>query len=105
MFCCSLLYVHSISTIISMGKRQLVALLCLSSLYLMIVVWLFLVVPWVCLQFFIVVFPDHTYYSCTFKIATTPVHLICSLVKIWIVVACLTTVRDSTQLPLDVFAI
>ena len=26
----------------------------------MIVVWLFLVVPWVCLQFVIVVFPDHT---------------------------------------------
>ena len=27
----------------------------------MIVVWLFLAVPWVCLQFVIVVFPDHTY--------------------------------------------
>ena len=26
----------------------------------MIVVWLFLAVPWVCLQFVIVVFPDHT---------------------------------------------
>ena len=26
----------------------------------MIVMWLFLVVPWVCLQFVIVVFPDHT---------------------------------------------
>ena len=25
------------------------------------VVWLFLVVPWVCLQFVIVVFPDHTH--------------------------------------------
>ena len=27
----------------------------------MIVVWLFLVVPWVCLQFVIVIFPDHTH--------------------------------------------
>ena len=26
----------------------------------MIAVWLFLAVPWVCLQFVIVVFPDHT---------------------------------------------
>ena len=43
-----------------MGKRELVALLSLSSWCLVIVVWLFLVVPWVCLQFVIVVFPDHT---------------------------------------------
>ena len=27
----------------------------------MIVVWLFLPVPWVCLQFMIVVFPGHTH--------------------------------------------
>ena len=27
----------------------------------LIVVWLFLAVPWVCLQFVIVVFPDHTH--------------------------------------------
>ena len=27
----------------------------------MIVVWLYLAVPWVCLQFVIVVFPDHTH--------------------------------------------
>ena len=27
----------------------------------MIVVWLFLEVPWVCLQFVIVTFPDHTH--------------------------------------------
>ena len=27
----------------------------------MIVVWLFLAVPWVCLQFVIVVFPGHTH--------------------------------------------
>ena len=45
--------------IILMGKRELVALLSLSSWCLVIVVWLFLAVPWVCLQFVIVVFPDH----------------------------------------------
>ena len=46
----------------TMGKRELVALLGLSSWCLVIVVWLFLAVPWVCLQFVIVVFPDHTSY-------------------------------------------
>ena len=40
--------------------RELVALLSLSSWCLVVVVWLFLTVPWVCLQFVIVVFPDHT---------------------------------------------
>ena len=33
----------------------------LSNISLVIVVWLFLTVPWVCLQFVIVVFPDHTH--------------------------------------------
>ena len=61
MFCCALLCVHSSFTIISMGKRELVALLCLSSWCLVIVVWLFLVMPWVCRQFVIVVFPVHTH--------------------------------------------
>ena len=57
----ALLCVHSCYAIISMGKRELVALLCLSSWCLMIVVWLFLTMPWVCLKFVIVVFPDHTH--------------------------------------------
>ena len=59
MFCCTLLYVHSSIEIISMGKRELVALLNLSSLGLMM---LFLAVPWGGLRFVIVVFPDHTHY-------------------------------------------
>ena len=42
-----------------MGKRDLIDLLSLSSWCLVIVVWLFLVVPWVCLQFVVVVFSDH----------------------------------------------
>ena len=40
------------------GKRELVALLSLSSWCLVIVVLLFLAVPWVCLQYVIVFFPD-----------------------------------------------
>ena len=67
MFCCQLLCVHSSSAIISMGKRVLVALLCLSSWCLMIVVWLFLTMQWVCLQFVIVVFPDHTHLQFSLK--------------------------------------
>ena len=61
MFCCTLIYVPSSFAIILMGKRELVALLSLSSWCLVIVVWLFLAIPWVCLQFVIVVFPDHTH--------------------------------------------
>ena len=61
MFCCALLYVHSSFAIILMGKKELVVFLSLSSWYLEIVVWFFLAVPWVCLQFVIVVFPDHTH--------------------------------------------
>ena len=60
MFCCTLLYVHSSIAIILMGKRELIALLNLSSWCLVMVERLFLAVPWGCLQFVIVVFPDHT---------------------------------------------
>ena len=61
MFCCTLLYVQSSIAIILMGKRELVALLNLSSWCLLMVEWLFLAVPWGCLRFEIVVFPDHTH--------------------------------------------
>ena len=61
MFCCTLLYVQFSFAIILVEKRELVALLCLSSWCIVIVVWLFRVAPWVCLQFVIVVFPDHTH--------------------------------------------
>ena len=44
-----------------MGKRELVALLNLSSWCLVMGEWLFLAVPWGCLQFVIVVFPDHSH--------------------------------------------
>ena len=59
--CSPLFYVHSSFAIILMGKRKLVALLSLSSWCLLMVVWLLLAVPWVCLLFVIVVFPDHTH--------------------------------------------
>ena len=61
MFCCTLLYVHSSIAIILMRKRELVASLNLSSWCLVMVEWLFLAVPWGCLRFVIVVFPDHTH--------------------------------------------
>ena len=53
MFCCTLLCVHSSFAIISMGKSELVALLCLIS-------WCLMIVVWVCLQFVIEVFPNLT---------------------------------------------
>ena len=61
MFCCTLLYAHSSIEIILMGKRELVALLNLSSWFLVMVEWLFLAVAWGCLRFVIVVFPDYIY--------------------------------------------
>ena len=61
MFCCTLPYIHSSIAIILMGKRELVALLNLSSWCLMMVERLFLAVPWGCLRFVVVVFPDHTH--------------------------------------------
>ena len=61
LFCCTLLFVHSNIAIILMGKRELVALLNLSSWCLVMVGWPFLAVPWGCPWFVIVVFPDQTH--------------------------------------------
>ena len=68
MFCCTLLYVHSSIAVILMGKRELVALLNLSSWRLVMVERLFLAVPRGCLRFAIVVFPGYTrllFFICT----------------------------------------
>ena len=54
-------YVHSSIAIILMGKRELVVLLNLSSWCLVMVERIYLAVPWGCLRFVIVVFPDHTH--------------------------------------------
>ena len=64
LLCCTFLYLLSSIVIILMGKRELVALLNLSSWCLVMVEWLFLAVPWGCLQFVIVVFPGHTHLLC-----------------------------------------
>ena len=61
MFWCTLLYVHFSIAIILMVKRELIALLNLSSWCIVMVEQLFLAVPRGCLQFVIVVFPDHTH--------------------------------------------
>ena len=58
----SILSFYKKTEFILMGKREVVALLSLSSWCLVIIVWLFLAVPLVCLHFVIVVFSDHTHY-------------------------------------------
>ena len=72
MFSCTLLYVHSSIAIILMGKRELIALLNLSSWCLVMVERLFLAVPRDCLQFVIVVFPDHTHLLFCSNISVVP---------------------------------
>ena len=68
MFWRTLLYVQSSIAIILMGKRELVALLNLSSWCLVKVEKLFLTVPRSCLRFVIVVFTDHTHLQFCFTI-------------------------------------
>ena len=62
LFCWALLCVRSDFAIIFKRKRKLVALLLLSCgcVVTINVLWLFLTVPWVGLQYVIVAFPDHT---------------------------------------------
>ena len=62
LFCLALLCVHSSFAIILKRKRKLAALLLLSyrCIVTINILLLFLTVPWVGLQYVIVVFPDHT---------------------------------------------
>ena len=76
MFCCTSLYVHSSIAIILMGKRELIALLNLSSWCLVMVERLFLAVPRGSLQFVIVVFPDHNHLLFLILITCVPVPVI-----------------------------
>ena len=69
MFCCTLLNVNSCIAIILMGKRELVALLNLSSWCLVMVERLFLAVLWGCLLFVNVLFPDHTHLLFLYKLS------------------------------------
>ena len=77
--------VHSSFAIILLGKIELVALCIFSSWCLMIVVMPFLALPYVCLQFVIVVFPDHTHLlflrSKVYKFDTHNRHHVVSLSK------------------------
>ena len=75
--CCALLCVHSSIAVILMGRRGLVALLDLSSWCLVMVEQLFLAVQRGCLQFVIVIFPDHTH-SLFFKMLFVAVFLGCT---------------------------
>ena len=64
LFSYELLCVHSSFAIILKKKRKLVALLlfsyrCIATIN---VLWSFLTMPWVGLQYVIVVFPDHTHF-------------------------------------------
>ena len=63
LFCYTLLCVHSSFAIILKRKRELVALLLLSYRCIVTtnILWLCLTVPWVGLQYAIVVFPGHTH--------------------------------------------
>ena len=75
-YCCTLLYVHSSIAIILMGKRELIALLNLSSWCLVMVERLFLAVPRGSLQFVIVVLPDHTHLLYFWKLVQASFHAI-----------------------------
>ena len=60
-----------------MGKRELIALLNLSSWCFVMVERLFLAVPGVCLQFVIVVFPEHTHLLFLIQVySTTATHIL-----------------------------
>ena len=68
LFWYALFYVLSSFAIILRRRRELVALRLLSfgCLVTVNVLWLFLMVPWVGLQFVIVVFSDHTHLNFLF---------------------------------------
>ena len=96
MFCCTLLYVHSSIAIILMGKREPIALLNLFSWCLVMVEQLFLAVPRGCLQFVIVVFPDHTHLlffssntiALNVHVFLSDFHLNCSRIPVILPVPC-----------------
>ena len=64
LFCYALLCIHFSFAIMLKRKRRLVALLLLSysCIDTINVLWRFLTVPWIGLQYVIVGFPDHTHY-------------------------------------------
>ena len=105
MFCCTLLYVHSSIAIILMGKRELIALLNLSSWCLVMVERLFLAVPQGCLQFVIMVFTDHTHLLFLAAVPFKAVLLTCCLLllPLWdsVIVLCFVVRYDMSILVLQ----
>ena len=105
MFCFALLYVHSSIAIILMGKRKLVALINLSSWCLVVVGRLFLAVPRGCLQFLIVVFPDHTHllffkpFSKIFLLTVPRRYFFCGSLMLFLSCVCYAFVRACLLLP------
>ena len=63
LFCYAILCVHSSFAIILKRKRKLVASLLLSNRFIVAIniLWLFLTLSWIGLQWVILVFPDHTH--------------------------------------------
>ena len=63
LFCYAILCVHSSFAITLKRKRKLVASLLLSNRFIVAMnsLWLFLMLPWIGLQWVILVFPDHTH--------------------------------------------
>ena len=114
MFCCTLLYVPSNLQSSWWGRESWLICLVwvsLSSWCLVIVVWLFLAVPWVRLQFVIVVFPDHTHYFFYKRLTALNKHYMywckpympMAAVRINIIIQVFLTVVDGTTLPLKHF--
>ena len=95
-FCCALFCVHYIFAI----EREMVALLCLSSWCLVSVVWLFPSMPRVCLQFVIVVFPDHTHLLFT----VLQGHCLCFISPIfWVVIRVVFVALHHTEKTADLY--
>ena len=83
---CTVLYVHSSFAIILMGKRELIALLYLSSWCLVVGERLFLAVPRGCPRFVVVVFPDHT--NLLFLLINYISFLLCILRQHYVMAVC-----------------
>ena len=68
-FVLQLFFVLSSFAIISLGKRELSALVC-SEFRVASVLWIFLVVPWIDLSYVDVAFPGHTHLPFGFPVAS-----------------------------------
>ena len=79
LFCYALVFVYSSFAMILKRKRKLVVLLLMSyrSIITINEPWLFLTVPWVCLQCVVVVFPEYTYLRLVYAKQILQVVIVC----------------------------